>query len=439
MPSAVITVDDNGAGFIKQVYKDTVYYIGTPNSSAQVFPNAYYFTDIPESPWLPANVAGGGFLWNTWGLDGPGGQGMGAYEYWEAVRVGVNRNGSAGQVISASLAAELANAQAVYGDPTISRRLVIFSDNHGEFMVTANGDANLDYAGCETNLYQGNPHCSQGDVVGVSTISATADYPDFLGKHFPVSSNAATVNWTWGGYKEITVEPGETQQFKYIVLHGLDRDGFCQDEVASTGRVSLHPILGEYVDWLIDSDEGGRFVDSQHPVTMAVTNEGATTAMYSTGETAHGHKVFDPINGATVECQTWVKLSNSLLGRTNVFAIANEPEGDLGFDVIVDFTDEIEYTLNFRWSLITWAGADGISPTDALSGTGANAGGTNILDQVTAVYGWQQQSQTWLSFFPDGVGVPGANDLTGLQEGDAYWIAIKGPNSITWKVVTNVN
>ena len=114
-------------------------------------------------------------------------------------------------------------------------------------------------------------------------------------------------------------------------------------------------------------------------------------------------------------------------------------EGKLGFDRIVDFTDEITYTLNFRWSLITWAGADGISPTDALSGTGANDGGTNILSEVTAVYGWQQQSQSWLSFFPDGVGVPGANDLTGLEEGAAYWIAIKGPNSITWTVVTDVN
>jgi hypothetical protein len=58
---------------------------------------------------------------------------------------------------------------------------------------------------------------------------------------------------------------------------------------------------------------------------------------------------------------------------------------------------------------------------------------------VTAVYGWQQASQSWLSFFPDGVGIPGVNDLTALQEGDAYWIAIRGPNSITWTVVTDVN
>ena len=38
-----------------------------------------------------------------------------------------------------------------------------------------------------------------------------------------------------------------------------------------------------------------------------------------------------------------------------------------------------------------------------------------------------------------GEDVPGANDLTGLNLGDAYWIAIKGPSSITWTVVTDVN
>jgi hypothetical protein len=276
-------------------------------------------------------------------------------------------------------------------------------------------------------------------VVGNSTISATADYPDFRGKHFPVSTNTATVHWTWGGYKEVTVEDGETEQFKYIVIHILDRDGTCQGLVATNGRVSLHPVLDELIEWLIDSDEGGRFVDAEHRVGIAVTNEDADTTTFSTAEVGHTHKEFPTLHDAAVECQSWVKVSNSLLGRTNVFIIANDPEGDIGFDVILDFTDTIEYTLNFRWSLITWAGADGISPSDALSGTGANAGGTNILAEVTAMYGWQQASQSWLSFFPDGVGVPGANDLTALTEGAAYWIAIKGPNSITWTVVTDVN
>ena len=40
----------------------------------------------------------------------------------------------------------------------------------------------------------------------------------------------------------------------------------------------------------------------------------------------------------------------------------------------------------------------------------------DIFDQVTAVYGWNQASQTWLGFFPAGVSVPGANDLTSLRD-----------------------
>ncbi|MDZ7727566.1 MAG: hypothetical protein U5Q44_04845 [Dehalococcoidia bacterium] len=97
--------------------------------------------------------------------------------------------------------------------------------------------------------------------------------------------------------------------------------------------------------------------------------------------------MFEPL-GEGDECQAWVKISNSLLGVTNVLTIAHDDEGDIGFDNIIDFQDEHEYTLNFRWSLVTWMGADGISPADAIGGTGENEGGDDISDQVTAIYGW---------------------------------------------------
>ena len=118
---------------------------------------------------------------------------------------------------------------------------------------------------------------------------------------------------------------------------------------------------------------------------------------------------------------------------------AYDPEGTIQFDRVIDFQSTTSYSLSFRWSLITWAGANNISVTDALKGTGANDAGNDIFDQVTAVYGWEQASQTWLGFFPAGVNVPGANDLTKLTEGQAYWIAIKGPSSVTWTIATNVN
>jgi len=117
---------------------------------------------------------------------------------------------------------------------------------------------------------------------------------------------------------------------------------------------------------------------------------------------------------------------------------AHDDEGDIGFDRIIDFSSTDTYQLTFRWSLITWFGKDNISPSDALKGT-VGTGANDIFDEVTAVYGWNQSSQTWLGFFPAGVSVPGANDLTALDNGSAYWIAIKGPDPVTWTIGTNVN
>src|SRR5262249_39128025 len=133
---------------------------------------------------------------------------------------------------------ELAAIRTAYNDPTISRDLVVYSDNHGEFMVTANGDFKQDLSACAANVLGGGKQCKPGDTVGTGSISATIDYPDFRGKHFPISSNTATVTWTWGGYKDVTVEDGETPQYKYVVFHALDRDGFCWVDPFGTGRVS---------------------------------------------------------------------------------------------------------------------------------------------------------------------------------------------------------
>jgi hypothetical protein len=66
-------------------------------------------------------------------------------------------------------------------------------------------------------------------------------------------------------------------------------------------------------------------------------------------------------------------------------------------------------------------------------------GDPDITAMVTAIYGWEGNSQTWLGFFPAGVNVPGANDLSSLSLGSAYWVAITGPDSITWTVITDVN
>ena len=461
MPPAPVSVALRGTGFIKQVIKSDVYYTGTPNAAAVVnggdqrYPNPYYWTEIPESPAIPAVAAGGGFLWDSWGTSGP-------YRFWVPVRIGVNSAGI-GETLSSADITELGIIRTAYGDTTIARDLVVFSDNHGEFMVAANGDFKTDLSACATNALAGGKHCKPGDKVGRGTIVATADYPDFRGKHFPVASNAVTVDWTWGGYKDVTIQPGETDQFKYVVFHALDRDGFCS---VPTGAVSLHPVLSsadagndfsslgaryngdpvENVDFLIDSGEGiiiaqsggGTINDGRRFAT------GVTTFSVAANDPAvTGIKEFplSPLaaQGQTDECQAWIKVSNSLLGIVNVLVIAHDDEGNIGFDRVIDLQTTTSYTLNFRWSLITWAGANNIPVMDAIKGTGKNEAGNDISASVTAIYGWDAPAQRWLGFFPAGVNVPGANDLTALKKGEAYWIAITGPSSVTWTIATNVD
>lgn len=468
MPPSLLTVNIRGAGFIKEVVKDEVYYIGTANTASQVYPNPFYIVNIPDSPFIPAVVAGGGYLWDSWGNDGPGcvgGRGCnntptvngdGVYRFWWPVKIGSNIWGVGDSSVTSAQAAELAAIRTAYSDPTIARDLVVYTDNHGEAMVTANGDFKLDYSGCATNALGGGHHCAPGDKVGASTLTAVADYPDFRGKHYPLLSNVATVNWTWGGYKDVTIEDGETEQYKYVVFHAMDRDGFCY--AAPAGSVQLHPVYtphsndefngnpSETVDFMIDSGEGiilttsdGASSSSQYTKQFA---EGVWTySTYANDPAVTGLKEF-PLSslaatGATDECQAWIKVSNSLLGILDILVIAHDDEGDVGFDKIIDLQSTMSYSLSFRWTLITWAGQDGIATADALKGSG---GATNdITSSVTAVYGWDPAAQAWLGYFPSAVPVPGANDLTKLTNGDAYWIAITGPGSVTWTIATNVD
>jgi hypothetical protein len=69
MPPANISVSIRGTGFIKQVIKSDVYYIGVANTAplvaggTQVYPNPYYLSNVPESrtsrPWPRVVVSSG--------------------------------------------------------------------------------------------------------------------------------------------------------------------------------------------------------------------------------------------------------------------------------------------------------------------------------------------------------------------------------------------
>ena len=52
---------------------------------------------------------------------------------------------------------------------------------------------------------------------------------------------------------ELVVENLNGSQFVYVVFHALDRDGFCNPPA---GAVSLHPVLGIPVDFVIEAGDG---------------------------------------------------------------------------------------------------------------------------------------------------------------------------------------
>src|SRR5207237_700514 len=101
-------------------------------------------------------------------------------------------------------------------------------------------------------------------------------------------------------------------------------------------------------------------------------------------------------SGATDECQAWVKVSNSPPGDAE--RAGDRPRRHLAGPEGVGRQHRVRqdhrppeqatFTLSFRWTLITWTGADNIPVSDAIGGTGANDPGNDISDQVTAVYGW---------------------------------------------------
>ena len=145
------------------------------------------------------------------------------------------------------------------------------------------------------------------------------------------------------------------------------------------------------------------------------------------------------MQGITDECQAWIKVSQSLPGPLRVLvSVPGDGDGKIGCVADLARPQTVELDLNFRWSLVSWQGANGMAPADALRGPAGTTDITDITDitgQVTAVYGLDATGQAWRAFFPSGAGIPGANDLTALKAGAAYWIAVTGPGNVTRSIV----
>ena len=222
----------------------------------------------------------------------------------------------------------------------------VYSDEHGVAMTLINGDANLDFSGCSTSapvsgtttpiVLLNGFYCPNGAAVGTSTLTPLSTTRTSASTS-PLT-NSDTINWTWNGIKDVTIvaDPADaTGQFHYVVFHVTDRDGFC-----GSGD-SLHPVLGEEVDFRIDSTTGVILPDvngnsAEGPaVTVSADGKSATTHTFDTSlsadVTTSGGWTVPPVM-VTGECQAWIHVSESQLKPVNVIVTAFDPEGTVTFD-----------------------------------------------------------------------------------------------------------
>lgn len=202
------------------------------------------------------------------------------------------------------------DANGVYPRP---RTMTAQSDLGGVASVHNFGDYNLSYEGCAANVPTGNPHCKVGDIVGHTRYYAVADYAEDPGKFPQVGSNVSPTDWTWAGFKQVTIVPGDVPYQKYVVAHLLDRDGFCD-------AASWNNVLGVKVAFHIDSGDGVILEAQGQPAEVSSDRRSAVVTTFDLLDDA-GKAMNADIARPTVdpgECQAWVKVSDSLMNPVNV-------------------------------------------------------------------------------------------------------------------------
>lgn len=229
------------------------------------------------------------------------------------------KNGDSGWLLLDGTESSI-NVNPVTGIPSVlgslerPRILTDATDNDGVGTVDTFGDFNLTYEGCLKNPHTGNPQCSAGNVVGHTRYFATADYPGPHGGPLPPAvSNVVQTDWTWAGFKELTIVDTDSPMIKYVVAHLKDRDGYCDAK-------SFHNLLGIPLQWEIDAGDGFILDVEGAPSWISTAKRAATTTTFDTVDD-FGRPLNEGITRSPVdadECQAWIRVSNSLLTATNV-------------------------------------------------------------------------------------------------------------------------
>ena len=118
-------------------------------------------------------------------------------------------------------------------------------------------------------------------------------------------------------------------------------------------------------------------------------------------EARRGHQVaLDGVNEITVT------VTSADGSRTRVYRVA------VGGAVT-------ELSLGPGWTSFEWLGADGTAVDEA-----------GLPAAVVALYTWDEETGSWLGYFPGLDDVPGLNTLTAVSGGATYWVAAE--EAVTW-------
>ncbi|MGH2633158.1 MAG: hypothetical protein ACRDG3_07095, partial [Tepidiformaceae bacterium] len=270
-------------------------------------------------------------------------------------------NGSSGWFIPNTTFAYSFNINPITGQPSVlgtlaSPRIISdITDLGGNVSVSTFGDFNLTYEACGVNKLTQNPICNPGDIVGHSRYYAIADYRNDPGKYPPILSGTVQTDWTWAGYKQVTVEDGPAPSQKYVVVHMKDRDGFCD-------AIGFNNLLGVPISFDIDSGDGIILQQQGQPVTVNSKRRSAVVTAYDTVDDL-GTPVHTDISQPTVdtdECQAWILVSNSLLTSTNVLVTIPStpapPTGELRITNVQCTAPESITVTNEGWNSVSLEG-----------------------------------------------------------------------------------
>ncbi|MBI2764368.1 MAG: hypothetical protein HYX53_00490 [Chloroflexi bacterium] len=208
----------------------------------------------------------------------------------------------------------------VLGSVQKPRILSEYTATDGIATVDTFGDLNLSFEECPPNAITRNPECRIGDVVGRTSYYARAEYPENLGKQSPIQSAYVSTTFTWAGYKQVTIVDDPDPNYKYVVAHLKDRDGFCN-------AINYNNTLGVPVQFLIDAGDGVIVEAQGQPSSISPNKRFATATTFDTQDDL-GNPINTDIAKPAVspdECQAWVKIANTFPTTVNVTVVFPAP------------------------------------------------------------------------------------------------------------------